>query len=75
MDNRLRDAIMVTDVNTGKSYIRHRKCVGECEVVTGREIYYPNSRSKHYTCDACGKGLPLNPPPPHRLGEQDWTRR
>ena len=69
MVERLRGAIAVTDVDTGKSYIRHRDCVGENEVIVSTQVDYPASRSKPYTCDYCGKEIPLNQLQP-RLGEQ-----
>ena len=59
---RLYGAIQVTDVHTGKSYIRHGECVGAGEVVGSTHILFPASRSKPYTCGDCGKKIPLRQP-------------
>ncbi len=62
MTQKISSAIMVTDVDTGKSYIRHSQCVGEAEVVSSTSVSYPATRTKPYTCGYCGGNIPLRQP-------------
>lgn len=62
MTQKVPGAIMVTDVQTGKSYIRHGECVGEGEVVIATSVFYPDTRTTPYTCDCCGNEIPLSQP-------------
>ncbi len=59
---KLYNAIAVTDVQTGKCYIRHKQCVGGSDVITSTSVYFPAERTDAYTYGDCGKDIPLRQP-------------